>query len=131
MPFQSPAEASARASDLPPQLLAFDFYAPSFVFGLCESWESGVAAAIEDQPVVSDIPALVLAGQYDPVTPPDWSRLAAETLSNSFFYELRGIGHGAIRSNACALEIGLQFLDDPTTEPDTSCIDALSSPAFK
>jgi pimeloyl-ACP methyl ester carboxylesterase len=131
VPFQSPAEASALASGLPPQLLAFDFYAPSFVFDLCESWESGVAGAIEDQPVVSDIPALVLGGQYDPVTPSAWGRLAAETLGNGFFYEFRGIGHGAIRSNACALEIGLQFLDDPTTEPDASCIDALSGPDFK
>jgi hypothetical protein len=40
VPFESPEEASALASDLPPQLLAFDRYAPQLVFDLCRSWES-------------------------------------------------------------------------------------------
>jgi hypothetical protein len=28
-----------------------------------------------------------------------------------------------MRSDACGLEIGLQFLNDPTLEPDGSCIE--------
>ena len=72
-----------------------------------------------------------LSGQYDPITPPAWGQLAAETLSHSFFYEFPGIGHGVMRSNQCGLEIGLAFLDDPAAEPDTSCIDDLAGPEFK
>jgi hypothetical protein len=34
-------------------------------------------------------------------------------------------------SNRCALQIGLQFLDDPTLEPDTSCLDNLPGPDFR
>jgi pimeloyl-ACP methyl ester carboxylesterase len=131
VPFESREEATALASELPRQLLTFDFHSPLFIFDLCELWESGVAGSVEDGPVVSGIPTLVLAGQYHPVTPPAWGRLAAETLRNSFFYEFPGIGHGAMRSNACALAIGLQFLDNPTTEPDASCINDLSRPSFK
>ena len=34
-------------------------------------------------------------------------------LDNSFFYELPGIGHGAMCSNECGLELSIQFLADP------------------
>jgi hypothetical protein len=57
--------------------------------------------------------------------------MAAETLHNGFDYELSISAHGAMRSNSCALEIGLQFLDDPTTEPDVSCLDELGSLEFR
>jgi hypothetical protein len=52
-------------------------------------------------------------------------------LANSFVYEFPNLAHGAIRSNRCALEIGLQFLDDPTAEPDASCLAELGGPEFK
>jgi hypothetical protein len=71
------------------------------------------------------------AREYDPVTPPDWGRLAAETLDNSFFYELPGIGHGAMCSNKCGLELSLQFLADPTAAPDASCVSDLPGPDFR
>jgi pimeloyl-ACP methyl ester carboxylesterase len=102
-----------------------------YEFTLCESWQSGQADPIENTAVVSDIPALIFAGQFDPVTPPEWGQLAAETLSNHFFYEFPGLGHGIMRSNECGLEIGLQFIEDPTSEPDVSCIEELAAPDFK
>jgi pimeloyl-ACP methyl ester carboxylesterase len=80
--------------------------------------------------VVSDLPALILAGQFDPVTPPEWGQLAAETLSNHFYYEFPAQGHGIMRSDRCGLEIGLQFLENPTSEPDASCVDELTDPEF-
>jgi pimeloyl-ACP methyl ester carboxylesterase len=131
MPFESPEKAIALSAELPPQLVAGDFYDPAFVFNLCQSWDSGEAGSVENEAVVSDIPTLVLAGQYDPVTPPAWARLAAETLSNSFYYEFPGIGRGVIRSDRRGLTIALQFLDNPTTEPDATCINELSSPSFE
>jgi len=129
VPFESGQETGASSLDLPTQIL--DHFAAPFVFDICAVWKSGVANPIENQPVVSDIPTLVLAGGYDPITPPAWGRLAAETLSNSFFYEFPGVGHDVIHSHGCALEIGLQFLDDPTIKPDASCLGGLSDPDFK
>jgi pimeloyl-ACP methyl ester carboxylesterase len=129
VPFESYELGRELAADLPPQIAEyFDSY---FEFTLCESWQAGQADPVEDTAVASDLPALVLAGQYDPVTPPEWSRLAAETLSNHFFYEFPGQGHGIMRSDRCGLEIGLQFLEDPTSEPDASCMDALGAPDFR
>jgi pimeloyl-ACP methyl ester carboxylesterase len=98
---------------------------------LCESWQSGQADPVENTAVVSDIPALVFAGQFDPITPPEWGLLAAKTLSNHYYYEFPGLGHGIMRSNKCGLEIGLQFLEDLASEPDALCIDELTGPDFK
>ena len=48
----------------------------------CQEWDSGQAGPIENEPVVSDVPTLLLAGEFDPITPPAWARQAAETLTN-------------------------------------------------
>ncbi len=122
-------DSLAMAAEIPPQIS--DVFAAYLEFTLCESWESGRADPVEDTAVVSDIPALIFTGQFDPVTPPRWGRLAAETLSNPFFYEFTGLSHGIMRSNDCGLTIGLQFLENPTTEPDSSCMSELSGPDFK
>ena len=129
MSFESQEEAFALAADLPP--VFGELFADALDWDVCAAWQAGAADPVENQAVVSDIPTLVLSGRYDPVTPPDSGRLAAETLTNSFFYEFPYLAHGAMRSDRCALQIGLQFLDDPTTEPDTLCLDQLPSPDFR
>jgi pimeloyl-ACP methyl ester carboxylesterase len=129
VPFESYEEGRALAADLPFQIA--DYFDSYYEFTLCESWQAGRADQVENTAVVSDIPALVLAGGYDPVTPPEWGRMAAETLRNHFFYEFPGLSHGIMRSNACGLSIGLQFLDDPTSEPDATCISEVPRIIFK
>ena len=52
--------------------------------------------ALEHQPVISDVPALILAGEYDPVTPPDYGHQVTGHLSRAQFFELRAPGHGRI-----------------------------------
>ncbi len=134
VPFESYETALALAADVPPQLA--EVFASPFKFDLCALWESGVADSIENEPVVSDIPTLVMVGQYDPIVLPAHGKLVAETLSHSFSYQFPGLAHGVIssglaRSDRCGLGIALAFLDDPTTEPDVSCIDELTGPDFK
>lgn len=126
--FESYQDALEDASGVPAPVA--DHFDPSLSLTLCESWAAGQAGSEENEPVTSPLPTLVLSGQYDPVTPPAWGRLAAETLENSTFYEFPGVGHGVMRSDECGLEIGLQFLDDPSVEPDASCIEALAGPEF-
>jgi len=79
----------------------------------------------------SDIPALIFAGYYDPITSPEWARRAAKTLSSSNLYEFANMAHGVMRSDECALNIGLQFLDDPTAEPDATCMQGSGEISFR
>jgi pimeloyl-ACP methyl ester carboxylesterase len=129
IPFESYEMGREFAADLPHQIA--DYFDSYYEFSLCESWRSGQADPVENTAVYSDIPALILSGYYDPVTPPEWSRLAAETLSNHFYYEFIGLSHGIMRSNSCGLEIGLQFINDPSIEPDAGCMSELTAPVYK
>jgi len=90
-------------------------------FADCQIWNSGIAAVAANEPVVSDIPTLIFAGDHDPVTPPEWGQVAADTLSNSYFYTFPYSGHG-VPDYPCPSNIAMQFLADPMSEPDASCI---------
>ena len=132
VPFDSYENALALAADLPPAIADhYLFLFPHWQFTLCEAWGIEADDPVVNEPVVSDVPALIFSGHLDPITPPAWGQLAAETLSNSFFYEFPALGHGVMDSDPCALDIGLQFLDDPATAPDASCMDSLSGPDFE
>ena len=100
------------------------------IFGICQEWGSREGDPKENEAVVSDIPTLVLAGEYDPITPPSWGQLAAGSLSNSFYFEFPGIGHGVSVSGQCPLGVTLAFVERPTVRPDASCIARMGGPAF-
>jgi hypothetical protein len=93
-------------------------------YEVCEGWDSGEADDNENEPVTSDVPVLVLAGEFDPITPPAWGRQAAETLENSFYYEFPAIGHGA-SFEPCPRGMMIEFLSDPSVAPDASCAEEL------
>ena len=46
---------------------------------------------LENQPVHSEIPTLVMMGEMDPITPPEWGKLTLEGLPNAEFLELKAI----------------------------------------
>lgn len=80
--------------------------------------------------MTSDIPSLVLAGDFDPITPPDWGTRAAQTLENSYFFQFPGIGHAVSVSHPCPEAMTVAFVRDPTREPDASCMAEMEPLAF-
>lgn len=131
--FSTPEELAAACAAYPElQGFCYDTSDPDKgICAICETWGAKEADPIENEPVSSDIPTLVLAGEYDPITPPAWGEEVAETLSNRFYFEFPGVGHGASTcGEECSLSIALAFLDDPTTEPDGSCVAEMSGPDF-
>lgn len=97
---------------------------------ICDMWGAGTADAIENEPITSDIPTLVLAGEYDPITPPVWGEEVASNLSQSTYFEFPGTGHGASVAGECAVELVESFLANPNAKPDASCLAELSGPVF-
>ena len=106
------------------------FYNPKYPLSapsLCDKWQEKPVDPIEDEPVVSDIPTLLLSGQFDPATPPRWAGLAAETLGNSYSFVIPMTGHGVGVSTACGRTLMEKFLTSPTTNPVSSCTVASDS----
>ena len=91
------------------------------LFRTCEFWGAHAADPHENQPVVSDLPVLVMSGEYDPVTPPMYGRQVAESLKNSVVIEFPGLGHFVFADRRCPRVIVADFLDDPDTPPDATC----------
>jgi pimeloyl-ACP methyl ester carboxylesterase len=125
VPFQKPEEVEAAVARLDVRYRQFAEAQPYDIFRTCAIWDVTPSAAIEEMPISSDIPTLVVAGQFDPITPPAYGQAAAATLSHSYFFEYPGRGHGVFDEGDCPLSIALAFLEDPTTAPDGSCIDEM------
>jgi pimeloyl-ACP methyl ester carboxylesterase len=98
---------------------------------LCKIWKAKSLEAFENEPVKSNIPTLILAGQYDPITPPEYGKLTATTLSASYFFEFPGMGHGVLMSNKCPQDMSVAFIKNPATEPKSACMANLNPPLFR
>ena len=101
------------------------------LFPVCQSWGGAPLDPRENAPVASDVPTLVLSGEYDPITPPEWGQAVSDTLTRRFFYVFPGVGHGVATVNDCTQAITHAFVNDPAAEPDTSCVGAMSGPAWE
>ena len=98
---------------------------------VCPIWGARPALPRENEPILSSVPTLLLAGDWDPVTPPAFAELAARTLPDSSVFIFPATGHVAlIASDTCPYEIAWAFLRDPSTHPDGSCIDQMKGPAW-
>jgi pimeloyl-ACP methyl ester carboxylesterase len=129
-PFGSIDDARDVAQTLPEPLREPLIAQVEGFLSTCDIWQVDAAMPREGQAVRSAIPTLVLAGEYDPVTPPWWGEIAAETLTNSYFYVLPGGGHAVVDASECVMQITQAFLNTPTAEPDASCLEAVR-PVFE
>jgi hypothetical protein len=79
--------------------------------------------AEEDRTTISsDVPTLLLSGQYDPITPAANAERVARTLPNSYVFTFPAGGHGAALSGECGPRIVMAFFNTPTQAPDVSCM---------
>jgi pimeloyl-ACP methyl ester carboxylesterase len=96
----------------------------------CEFWPKGEISEDYYQPVVSDKPVLVLSGEADPVTPPEWGERVQKHLKNSKHIVVPGAGHG-VSSLGCVPKIMMKFLDEASvTGLDASCVSSQKRPPF-
>lgn len=117
-PFSSAEEVARKEATARPRLAAA--FGQAGTFASCESWGVPPSPAIEHQAVASPVPALVLAGSFDPITPPSWSRGAADHLSAGFFFERPDAAHGVFFTD-CGADLVRTFLDDPSVRPAPAC----------
>lgn len=101
-------------------------FGPEQDFEDCETWGVTPADEIETEPVTSDVPSLVMAGGFDPITPISYAELAASTLANHWLVVVQGAGHG-VSLETCGERIVGNFLDDLDEDPNEPCADDIDS----
>ena len=126
-PYTTQAQVES-ASNSYPRLAAY--LEPESIFDICDFWGSE-PNDIKSAPIDATIPTLILAGSFDPITPPEWGRRAGSVIPGSHYVEFPSAAHGILSSSDCSFDISLEFLRDPDREPDASCVAELPLMAFK
>jgi len=97
---------------------------------VCAWWPAGEVADDFHQPFKSDRPALLLSGELDPVTPPEYGDEVASQLENSVHLTAPGLGH-IVMTNPCMSRLVTQFIQDNDPDSlDTECMQELGSTPF-
>lgn len=90
-------------------------------------------ANVDIKPVQSSAKVLLLSGELDLITPPEWGTRAAQTLPNSTHLIIPYSTHSTIaNSTSCVSKLMTAFYqaDGDMTKVDTSCIDQLTIPGW-
>ncbi|MGH8254130.1 MAG: alpha/beta hydrolase [Steroidobacteraceae bacterium] len=96
----------------------------------CPLWPHGSHPADFSEPLRTDVPVLLLAGELDPVTPPRYAAQIARTLPRSRVLNVTGQGHGLV-SVGCMPRILDDFLRKLDVRAlDASCLGQLGSTPF-
>lgn len=88
---------------------------------VCAAWPPAGDAALR-QPVRSQTPILILTGQLDPVTPPEYAPLLSALLPRSQWVNFRWNGHGQLwQGGECAGRLLRAFWQRPGQPLDAGC----------
>lgn len=100
----------------------------------CANWVKGEIPADFLQPVRSDIPVLILAGDWDPVTPVSVAREVAGFLPNSQLVVIPHMSHGmwGLANEECLDIIVLNFINaSGRAKVKSDCINQMTPPPYK
>ncbi len=93
---------------------------------MCKVWPKGDMPADFHKPLATKVPALVLEGEFDPVTPPRYGEDVVKTLPNGRLFILRGQGHNVIGAG-CMPKLFAQFIEKADARAlDGACLDKLN-----
>lgn len=92
---------------------------------LCELWDVEPSLDPGQLALTDDVPTLLFTGEVDHVTPPVLGEQLDEQLSASHRVEAHGLAHAPVegldaRADGGGSGILAAFLDDPSSEPDTT-----------
>jgi len=90
-----------------------------------KNWTSKYPQQNEMKAVKSEIPTLLISGEFDPVTPPSNGNLTASRLKNAQHVIFKHDGHVPVDS--CFFKLGIEFLNNPNGKLDSSCLDNIDT----
>lgn len=99
----------------------------------CKLWPRAELNKEYAEPTRANVPALILTGQWDPVTPPVYGDTAAKYLPNSLHIVVPHGGHGfgGLEGLDCIQKLVAEFVNRGTTkELDTSCVNRIRRKGF-
>ena len=96
--------------------------------GTCALWRTRFASEAENAPVRSDIPTLIITGEYDMRTTAEDAQRIAKTLTRAYVFVLPGMGHSGL--GPCGQDLVRQFVENASRPPDSSCLTKMPKLSF-
>lgn len=97
----------------------------------CALWPRAPIPAGLRAPLRSDVPTLLVSGERDPVTPPEFGERVVKGLPRGLHVVIPHGGHGS-GGGACVDEMIATFIERGTAAGlDTSCLKKLPAPSFR
>lgn len=118
------SEAEALRAGSPFPLVAADLVA------ICEAWPQAVVPEELREPVTAVIPTLLLSGNADPITPPQYAESVAATLPNSLHLILPHYGHDVLLAGCMPLVVEAFLRSGSVDNLDTSFLAEIQAPPF-
>jgi pimeloyl-ACP methyl ester carboxylesterase len=113
--------------------LARTFLGTSQLDGLqaiCKVWPHGPVDTDFHQPLHADVPALLLSGSNDPITPPRYAAQASRGFAHSLSLVVPGFGHGQL-TDPCMAGVMARFVGQASVSGlDTACTRHLAPMPF-
>jgi pimeloyl-ACP methyl ester carboxylesterase len=100
----------------------------------CALWPRAEIERDYAQPVKSDVPVLILTGEWDPVTPPSNGDRVAKTLTNSLHVVVPHGAHGldGLEGMDCIDNLIVEFIDKGSTKGlNTDCVKNIRRKGFQ
>ena len=97
------------------------WHSPQFNLKMAEVWDVE-PMDLNEQPIVSNVPTLMLCAEFDHVCPPKYAEDLEAGLSNSHLYVFKGLTHTQVAMTPCLLMMMHEFTNDPSKAPDDSCV---------
>ncbi len=98
------------------------FFSPRLMEATRELWTGDHLPSEKPEPLVSDVPTLMMNGALDHVLPNENLGELASGLSRGHLFVFEGVAHAPVDVGDCALNMLMAFLADPSGAPDTSCM---------
>jgi len=100
----------------------------------CALWPQGKIPDDYGVPTRSEVPALILTGEWDPVTPPLYGNMIAKYLPNSLPLVIPSGGHGfnGLEGMDCVSNLTTEFFEQGSAKKlDTSCVKKMRRQGFQ
>lgn len=96
----------------------------------CEPWPRGLLDEDLHAPLDSAVPALLLSGAHDPVTPPRYGEAALEGLTHGRHFVVPGQGHGVAAAGCLPRLLDEFFRERDPQALDAECLQRLAPAPF-
>lgn len=120
-PFESPAAVETGTDEADPIAAATARDTRRF-FPVCEAFPVGAPDPVENQPLTSAIPTLMLTADIDAGCPAELSDAAVQHLSHGKHFNFANRTHGVTRQSPCAKAMVTQFLSTTDPNVDSTCL---------